>query len=626
MQAPINPAAGPAGIYQQLSTEKREIRLLTIERASSTSLPLQCSIHKTSLNNCEKYLALSYTWGDENNTVPLELQGQTLHVTRNLESALRNISQMTKKLVIWADALCINQTDLSERVVQVRLMGDIYRNADHVFIWIGGTEEDGVLALDFIEMLGNAYCDLKSVDAAVDFINDPRVPQSLLDRSWTAVAQMLKRPWWTRIWTLQEAALAKEVSVICGTKSISLNPFYHTLLVLQTDAMTVPPKLKIRPDIKHAIVEAMYDPCVNARLSLWVDIIKETKAVELLELLSLCRVFAAKDARDKIYACIDLAKPIPGFNIDYVTPSHQVYTRFVVAYISHTKSLSILKEAGRDVSTQGSGNQLPSWVPDWTNADYRSRLKEELYHAAKDTEPRCSVLGNRLAVKGLLFERIETVELPRDRALVDWLRPALSGQSDVYDSMGIPQLQAYFRTFFTGQHPKTKGRLDPKDTSFFSPTISFCSFLSVDKEISSLLPQEIGAFATQSGMPLAQAILIFMLQQDDPDVTKAYWEWEAETHRDETRDMGLGHFSLKLGAANQWAFIMTSSGYMGLAPKWTQVDDQVCVLPGCCVPVVLRYAEGCYSLVGECFVLGLMDGEMLDGSDWEAQLRDFDIV
>ncbi|KAE9367455.1 hypothetical protein N431DRAFT_486559 [Stipitochalara longipes BDJ] len=414
---------------------------------------------------------------------------------------------------------------------------------------------------------------------------------------------MLKRPWWTRIWTLQEAALAKKVSVICGTKCISFNPFYHTLCVLQTDATTVPSKLKIKPDIKDAIMAAIYDPCVNARLSLWIDISTKTEAVELLELLSLCRVFAANDARDKIYACIDLAKPIPGFDIDYVTPSHQVYTKFVAA-----------------------DNQLPSWVPDWTNTDHQPQLKVGLYHAAKDTEPRCSVLGNRLAVKGLLFERIETVELPRDNALVNWLRPALSGQSGVYGSMGIPQVQAYFRTFFAGKHPKTQGRLDPRDTSFFSPAISFCTLLSVDEEISSLLPQEIGAFVTQSGMPLAQAILVFMLQQDDPDVAKAYWEWEAETQRNETTDMGLGNFSFKLGAANNWAFIMKSSGYMGLAPQWTQVGDQVCVLPGCCFPVVLRYVEGCYSLVGKCFVLGLMDGEMLDGSDWEAQLRDFNIV
>jgi hypothetical protein len=626
MQTPTNPAAGPAGIYQQLSTEKEEIRLLTVERPSSASSPLECSIHKTSLNNCGKYVALSYTWGDENDTVPLELQGQTLHVTRNLDSALRDISQMAGKVVIWADALCINQTDLSERAAQVRLMGNVYRNADRVLIWIGGTEEDGELALAFIRTLGNAYYDLESTDAVADFTNNLGIPQLSFDSGWTAVAKMLKRPWWTRIWTVQEAALAKEVSVICGTKSTPLDFFYKTLRVLHMDFLTVPSKLEMKPDTRNAIKVAIIDPCLNARYLLAYGESTKTEAVELLNLLSLCRVFAAKDTRDKIYACIDLARPIPGFDIDYVTPSHQVYTKFAVAYICYSKSLSILTETGRDVLAQGGDNQLPSWVPDWTNTDFPSLLEKGIYHAAKDTEPRCSVLGNRLTVAGLLFERIETVELPRNKPLIDWLKPALSRKDGVYNSMGIPQIQAYFRTLLTDRHPTTKGRLDPKDTSFFDPAISFCSFLALEEEISSLLPQEISAFATQSATPLAQAILVFMMQQDDPDVANAYWKWEAEIQQEEAIEIRMGHLLFNLEAAGKLAFIMTSSGYMGLAPKWTQVGDQVCVLLGCCIPLVLRYAEGCYSLVGSCFVLGLMDGEMLNGSDWETQLRDFDIV
>lgn len=78
---------------------------------------------------------------------------------------------------------------------------------------------------------------------------------------------------------------------------------------------------------------------------------------------------------------------------------------------------------------------------------------------------------------------------------------------------------------------------------------------------------------------------------------------------------GLSHFSFKLGASKNSAFIMMSLGYMGLAPKSMQVGDEVCILPGCCILVVLHYAEECYSLVGECFALGLIDGEVLDGSD-----------
>ena len=62
---------------------------------------------------------------------------------------------------------------------------------------MGDAQEDGVLALDLIETLGNAHFDLKDVEAAVDFINTAErgVPQSLLDTKWTAVARIFKCPY-----------------------------------------------------------------------------------------------------------------------------------------------------------------------------------------------------------------------------------------------------------------------------------------------------------------------------------------------------------------------------------------------------------------------------------------------
>jgi hypothetical protein len=38
---------------------------------------------------------------------------------------MRDVDRNT---VVWADALCINQQDATEKSVQVRLMGDIYAN------------------------------------------------------------------------------------------------------------------------------------------------------------------------------------------------------------------------------------------------------------------------------------------------------------------------------------------------------------------------------------------------------------------------------------------------------------------------------------------------------------------
>ncbi len=48
---------------------------------------------------------------------------------------------------------------------------------------------------------------------------------------------------------------------------------------------------------------------------------------------------------------------------------------------------------------------------------------------------------------------------------------------------------------------------------------------------------------------------------------------------------------------------------MGLAPQPAEVGDEVWVLLGCDVPMILRKCDGHYILVGECFVYGMMEGE-----------------
>lgn len=41
---------------------------------------------------------------------------------------------------LWADSLCINQADVSERSHQVNLMGAIYKSAESVLVWLGPEE------------------------------------------------------------------------------------------------------------------------------------------------------------------------------------------------------------------------------------------------------------------------------------------------------------------------------------------------------------------------------------------------------------------------------------------------------------------------------------------------------
>jgi len=62
-------------------------------------------------------------------------------------------------------------------------------------------------------------------------------------------------------------------------------------------------------------------------------------------------------------------------------------------------------------------------------------------------------------------------------------------------------------------------------------------------------------------------------------------------------------------AEGMWRFAETESGHLGLAPKFTEPGDVVCVIRGSSHPVILRPAGDKFVHVGVCWMLGLMDGE-----------------
>ena len=614
-----------SSIYETLSVEQREIRLLTVSSLRDIPSCVQCTLRVVSINACEDFMALSYAWGDPTDTISLEVNGQILQVTQNLYSALQHLSQMVNNLVIWVDAICINQLDFSERANQVKMMGDIYGSARHVLVWLGNAFEDSHLGLDMIEKLGNAYHDLRDRELAIAHVSGFQH-----DEPWIAISRLLKHPWWARVWTLQEVILAKEASVVCGTKCISWNAIYHALSVLKDIEAVVRSNSRFNPVVESQIQDSIYDSRVNTKLHFWASKQTNIHDPDVLGFLSSCRAFEATDPRDKIYACIALAKPIEGFDIEYNTPFHQVYTSFVVKYVKQHESLSILREAGLCSSEGIREHRLPSWVPDWRYDQSQSLMRADLYRASLDKKPTLSISTEKITAKGLLCDEITAIQPNEGGIIASWLKLAVNSQPKIYEPSGIPQIQAFFRTLFYDWNPRTHARLDPMEKSFFSPALDFCCIVATDEEASRALPDYITSFAAESGRTLAQAINICMLQQDDARVKQAYWAWEADAEEANfrpERHIEPFSFSLILGsAARGRCFFMTSSGYMGLAPAGTEEGDLVCVLLGCCVPLVLRYTDGNYVLIGECFVMGLMDGEIFESPDWEECLFDFTIV
>jgi hypothetical protein len=197
----------------------------------------------------------------------------------------------------WIDAICIDQGNLHERNHQVQMMELIYRKAESVYAWLG--EEDEA-----------AYS-----NAAMTYLEERDVFEAdtfSVDRFWTpgqakAVLSICNRPYWTRIWIVQELVLAQRVVVLCGPKAI---PCYHFQRFFDAIATIVQlgwgEKIGISPDFASAASNIM---------RIKSDLKEQSRS--LVALLTLCRHQQSTDIRDKIYALLGLAKYSNRIMVDY---------------------------------------------------------------------------------------------------------------------------------------------------------------------------------------------------------------------------------------------------------------------------------------------------------------------
>lgn len=107
-----------------------------------------------------------------------------------------------ERQTIWVDTLCIDQTNSEEKSEQVAIMGEIYSQARGVFAWLG----DGNT---------NFYFALNGKIRGVPEYNKEDI--IILDECYEEIFMNL---YWTRLWTLQERVLAKELWIVCGDEIV----------------------------------------------------------------------------------------------------------------------------------------------------------------------------------------------------------------------------------------------------------------------------------------------------------------------------------------------------------------------------------------------------------------------
>jgi len=126
-------------LYLPLDAATRAIRVLHLHPGAVED-DIRAELQASSIDDVRgRYIAISYTWGSEGvaRQVLITCNGKLVSVSENLSTALRKLRQPDHEVLLWADALCINQADASERTKQVGLMADIYSNSRETIIWLG---------------------------------------------------------------------------------------------------------------------------------------------------------------------------------------------------------------------------------------------------------------------------------------------------------------------------------------------------------------------------------------------------------------------------------------------------------------------------------------------------------
>lgn len=386
------------------------------------------------------YEALSYYWGTElaDREIKIEhldpgrntshqkklspkllraIRPQSFFIRPNLHTALTHLRDPKRDIILWVDALCINQEDEREKTKQVQKMARIYSRAHRVLVWLGPSFKTPLIkkkkceeAMDFIEEILN----LASFDAIVKDENSPP--------KWAALVELMRCDWFSRRWVVQELALARDATLHYDKKEVNWKDFADSVAIFADRSNSIKQLFLHSREFDYD-VEHLGDVQALGAATL-IDVVgnhfrRSSQAQDDLERLSTLETlvsrllnFEASDPRDTVYALLSICKeksiledpasprsssiPVPRSNYphiklvpDYRKSIVEVYRDFTEYCISTSSSIDIIcrhwapaewskSNTLKDVRIRRKKEEekqklnaiMPSWVPLLADSPY----------------------------------------------------------------------------------------------------------------------------------------------------------------------------------------------------------------------------------------------------------------
>ena len=408
-----------------LDEHNSQIRLFELLPGTKDD-PLCGRLRTVNFNSEPEYDAVSYVWGDPEPRFTLELNGdEFLGIPRNLRNALIGLRLRRGSRTLWVDAICINQQDLRERGHQVKIMGDVFRKARLVRVWLDADVDPQSQAFRMASRLEGPSTDglfvasdrreLRCMVCLGDF--DPEF--------WKPLREIFENPYWERIWTQQEYFLARKLQLHLPRGTLAPEPLIRFNEALQRSARDPRGVSSLLPisyvgKYKKTLFVSQYAGFRALRKQNSQQ--PSFKSIPLIYLFLSSSELKAADSRDRVYGLMGIATDCGQNDIepDYDMSLLLTYQQVMQHYIRQYQSIDFLCNY-----SIGHDHSLPSWLPSPTKGSYLEG--EYLPECASDRPPALTPRSiefhdDVLSVRGIKFDIIASSGVPKlsSQPILQW--------------------------------------------------------------------------------------------------------------------------------------------------------------------------------------------------------------
>ena len=268
-------------------------------------------------------------------------------------------------------------------------MHHIYAKAHQTAVWLGEDYENSNDAMKFMEKLALHVegLDKDWRDENIDLSKWKAEYENADNYAlWIALYYLMCRPWWKRVWVIQEIIAADSATVYCGSESMSWGRFQMVLgsplkgKLLDGPLYFQSYKRGLSGGRNAELLESLRQRQLEGRIP------------KLEEMLFTAWHYGASDPRDKVYALLSFA-PLHRAKLicDYSRTIVDLYKDVVKQVIVKSRSLEIICRSQHSEYWLPELAVFPSWCPDWSTPPL-----EDSWTSERDTMSDRELIESRL--------------------------------------------------------------------------------------------------------------------------------------------------------------------------------------------------------------------------------------